>query len=194
MPALRPALISVAVAVALSTAFAPSTSRAAEAQVVATRSAGIVTGTVKEAASGQFLDGARVTVAGVATSTNREGRFRVAGLPAGRHTVEVDFVGYAPQRFEIEVGAERGARAEVVLISTTQTLERVEVRASRDAQALALNQQRTTTNYTNVVSADLLGRFPDANVAESTQRIPGVAIERDQGEGRYVSVRGAPLE
>ncbi|GIX39515.1 MAG: hypothetical protein KatS3mg128_0564 [Silanimonas sp.] len=194
MPALRPALISAAVALALAASLTPTPSRAAEPRVAATRSAGTLTGTVKEGVSGQFLDGARISVAGIVTSSNREGRFRVAGLPAGRHTVEVDFVGYAPQRFEIEVDAERGARVEVVLASTTQTLERVEVRASRDAQALALNQQRTTTNYTNVVSADLLGRFPDANVAEATQRIPGVAIERDQGEGRYVSVRGAPLE
>jgi TonB-dependent receptor len=68
------------------------------------------------------------------------------------------------------------------------------VRATRDAQALALNQQRSSENYKNVISADLLGRFPDANLAESTQRIPGVSIERDQGEGRYVNVRGAPLE
>ncbi|WP_028770661.1 TonB-dependent receptor [Silanimonas lenta] len=194
MPALRPALISAAVALALAASLTPAPSQAAEPRVAATRSAGTLTGTVKEGVSGQFLDGARISVAGIVTSSNREGRFRVAGLPAGRHTVEVDFVGYAPQRFEIEVDAGRGARAEVVLVSTTQILERVEVRASRDAQALALNQQRTTTNYTNVVSADLLGRFPDANVAEATQRIPGVAIERDQGEGRYVSVRGAPLE
>jgi len=193
VPVLRPALISVAVAVALSTTVFPAFA-AAEAQVIATQSIGVVSGTVKEAASGQFLDGARVTVAGIVTATNREGRFRVAGLPAGRHTVDVDFIGYAPQRFTVEVTAESGARAEVVLVSTTQTLDRVEVRATRDAQALALNQQRTTTNYTNVVSADLLGRFADANVAEATQRIPGVAIERDQGEGRYVSVRGAPLE
>ncbi|PZO70768.1 MAG: TonB-dependent receptor, partial [Sphingomonas taxi] len=45
-----------------------------------------------------------------------------------------------------------------------------------------------------MVSADLLGQFPDNNIAESTQRIPGVSIERDQGEGRYVTVRGAPKE
>lgn len=195
MPALRPALLSLAVAVALSTAVvAPATALAIEARVLATNNAGTITGQVKENVSNQFLDGARVTVAGIVTSTNREGRFRVSGLPAGRHRVEVDFVGYAPQHFEVDVSAERGARAEVVLASATQTLERVEVRATRDAQALALNQQRTTVNYTNVVSADLLGRFPDANVAEALQRIPGVAIERDQGEGRYVSVRGAPLE
>src|SRR5262249_51272382 len=42
-----------------------------------------------------------------------------------------------------------------------------------------------------VVSADQIGSFPDRNAAETTQRIPGVAISKDQGDGRYVLVRGA---
>jgi len=41
-----------------------------------------------------------------------------------------------------------------------------------------------------VVSADQIGSFPDRNAAETTQRIPGVSITKDQGEGRYVNVRG----
>jgi len=59
-----------------------------------------------------------------------------------------------------------------------------------DAQAKALNQQKTAPNITNVVAADQIGSFPDPNAAETTQRIPGVSIQRDQGEGRYVIVRG----
>src|SRR5262249_30302925 len=42
----------------------------------------------------------------------------------------------------------------------------------------------------NAVSADQIGSFPDPNAAETTQRIPGVTITKDQGEGRFVSVRG----
>ncbi len=190
----RPARLALSIALALSSVTAASREAGPSAEVVVTRSAGTLTGTVREAASGRFLEGARITASGITTSSSREGRFRVSGLPVGRHLVEVDFIGYEPQRFEIEVGADRGARADVVLVATSRTLDRIEVRATRDAQALALNQQRAAGNVTNVVSADLLGRFPDANVAEATQRIPGVAIERDQGEGRYVSVRGAPLE
>ena len=41
-----------------------------------------------------------------------------------------------------------------------------------------------------MVSADQIGSFPDPNAAETTQRIPGITITKDQGEGRYVSVRG----
>ena len=195
MSTYRPALLSLAIAAVLGgVAARPAHAAEAAPALSATAAPLSFVGSVKESASGQFLDGARVSVAGIVTSTNREGRFRVTGLPAGRHEVVVDFVGYGTQRFAIEVDPARGARADVVLVSGATTLERVEVRATRDAQALALNQQRASANYKNVISADLLGRFPDGNVAEATQRIPGVSIERDQGEGRYVNVRGAPLE
>jgi TonB-dependent receptor len=57
-------------------------------------------------------------------------------------------------------------------------------------QAKALNTQENATNITNVVSSDQMSRFPDINAAESTQRLPAVSLLRDQGEGRYVLVRG----
>src|SRR5262249_56401608 len=59
-----------------------------------------------------------------------------------------------------------------------------------DANARALNQQRTAPNITNVISADQIGSFPDHNAAETAQRIPGISIPKDQGEGRYRNVRG----
>nr|MDC2855190.1 TonB-dependent receptor plug domain-containing protein [Ningiella sp. W23] len=39
-----------------------------------------------------------------------------------------------------------------------------------------------------------MGKLPDRNAAEAVQRIPGVSIERDQGEGRFVAVRGLPAQ
>ena len=59
-----------------------------------------------------------------------------------------------------------------------------------EGQARALNQQQNAPNIMNVVSADQIGAFPDPNAAEAVQRVPGVSIQRDQGEGRYVLVRG----
>jgi TonB-dependent receptor len=54
----------------------------------------------------------------------------------------------------------------------------------------SLNKQRSADNILTAVSADAIGQFPDTNVSESLQRLPGLSIERDQGEGRYVRVRG----
>ncbi|MFK3891376.1 TonB-dependent receptor [Sphingomonas sp. NPDC079357] len=55
----------------------------------------------------------------------------------------------------------------------------------------ALNQKRTETAAVDSIVAEDIGKFPDSNLAESMQRIPGVALSRgDGGEGRNISVRG----
>ncbi|MDO5505660.1 MAG: TonB-dependent receptor [Pseudoxanthomonas suwonensis] len=187
--------IATAIAVALgATTVLPAHAQGVQAAAAATS----IIGQVREASRGVALSGAIIRVGGQQVVTERDGTFRVTGLTPGSHRVVVDFLGYRSQEVDVTVPASGAARADITLFSTTTPeagdLDRVQVRATRDAQALALNQQRSSTNYKNVVSADLLGQFPDNNIAESTQRIPGVSIERDQGEGRYVTVRGAPKE
>ena len=60
-------------------------------------------------------------------------------------------------------------------------------RASLDA---ALRAKRDDTGIVDVIKAEDIGKFPDTNLAESLQRIPGVVIDRDAGEGRSITVRG----
>lgn len=57
-------------------------------------------------------------------------------------------------------------------------------------QAEALSRQKNAPNIVNVVASDQMGRFPDASAPDAVQRIPEVAIARDQGEGRYIQIRG----
>ncbi len=189
--------IAAAIALALSAfAHAPHSHAQADVPDALAITGNAVIGQIKEAGRGVFLDGAVITVDNRQFRSDRNGSFRITGLRAGSYTLSVDYLGYQHYETDVTVSDSHVERLDITLISTVDdpVLDRVEVRASRDAQALALNQQRSAGNYVNVVSADLLGQFPDANVAESTQRIPGVSIERDQGEGRYVNVRGAPLE
>jgi len=70
------------------------------------------------------------------------------------------------------------------------SLSEYRVEGQREGQARALNQQRASGNLRSIVSADAAGRFPDQNVAETMQRITGVSLQRDQGEGRFISIRG----
>ncbi len=189
--------LSLAIGIALASGAVPLLAQSsAPAEISQRGPVGTVSGQVRESARGVFLAGALVRIDGAQTTTDREGRFRLTGIEPGRHVLEVDFIGYRAARTEIELTDASGLDARVVLTSTAATaeLDAIEVRATRDAQALALNQQRASGNLVNIISADLVGRFPDANIAEATQRIPGVSISRDQGEGRYVNVRGAPLE
>eukprot|EP01035_Chromulina_nebulosa_P000061 gene61-96_t len=61
-----------------------------------------------------------------------------------------------------------------------------------ESEALALRTQRLSDSLVTVAAADGVGRLPDQNIAQATGRLPGVAVERDQGQARYISLRGAP--
>lgn len=54
----------------------------------------------------------------------------------------------------------------------------------------ALDKQRAALGVVSVVHADAIGQLPDNNAAEALARLPGVSVERDQGEGRFIRVRG----
>lgn len=70
--------------------------------------------------------------------------------------------------------------------------EEVVVVGQRAAIARAQDLERKADNLVNVVAADDIGQFADQNVAEALQRVPGVSLDRSEGEGRYISVRGLP--
>lgn len=70
---------------------------------------------------------------------------------------------------------------------TAQDIVVTGIRASIESSAA---QKRDAAGILDAISSEDLGKFPDANVAESLQRIPGVAIDRSNGEGQSVTVRG----
>lgn len=61
-----------------------------------------------------------------------------------------------------------------------------------ESEAAALEVQKNSDSLVAVAAADGVGRLPDQNIAQAASRLPGLAIERDQGQARYVSIRGAP--
>ncbi len=68
--------------------------------------------------------------------------------------------------------------------------ETVVVTGQRASMRRALAQQQKADNIVSVISSDDIGGLPDKNAAEALARMPGVAVQRDQGEGRYIVVRG----
>ena len=69
-------------------------------------------------------------------------------------------------------------------------MEEVVVTGFRGSLASALEAKRNESGVVDVIMAEDVAKFPDANLAESLQRLPGVAVARDGGEGRSISVRG----
>ncbi|MHA6723660.1 TonB-dependent receptor [Sphingomonas sp. RS2018] len=145
-------------------------------------------------ASGAALPGVRVVVEGTGTTatTALDGTFTIAVPVDGAVTLLFDYLGRPNDRRTIAL-ADRATTIDVTLAAGSGT-DIVVVGSLADTTARALNQQRQADNTSTVLSADAIGRFPDPNIAEALQRAPGVGIERDQGEGRYVNVRGAPAE
>lgn len=155
------------------------------------RSTGTLQGRVTLADTTSQLAGVRVRVLGtsVATVTDEAGRYLLPGVPPGEAEVEFSYLGLetAVLKATVEAGVTEAVDAALVLPGV---IEDITVTAQVTAQRDALNLYRASDSLTNFVSADDIGQFVDQNVAESLQRLPGISITRDQGEGRFVTVRG----
>lgn len=81
------------------------------------------------------------------------------------------------------------AWAQTAPVASAQ-LETVTVTGIRASLESALNAKRQDKGIVDVIKAEDMGKFPDTNLAESLQRVPGVVIDRDAGEGRNITVRG----
>jgi TonB-dependent receptor len=155
---------------------------------------GSLTGRVVDETHRAPLPGASVRVRGLAApaTTGMTGEFRLAEVPVGTATVEVSYVGFQTAVLEATVAPGTNALPDVPLrIEGRAAAMTVVAEPLLQGQAKALSQQKNAMNILNVVSSDQIGAFPDPNSAEATQRIPGVLVQRDQGEGRYVVIRGA---
>lgn len=62
-----------------------------------------------------------------------------------------------------------------------------------ESQAAAMQIQKNSDSLISVLSADAIGDLPDQNIAFAVGRLPGVGVERDQGQARYINLRGAPV-
>ncbi|WP_286234327.1 TonB-dependent receptor [Thalassotalea sediminis] len=169
---------------ALACAAALSTNAFAE-QVSST-----IVGKVTDSAKNRVFAGASIEIVELKlkTQTNLSGSFNFKQLPVGQYTLKVSYVGAEPLVKTINVQA--GDNTPLSLVLSDNSMEEIYVRAQRSGQASAINQKRVADSIRSIVSADAIGQFPDQNAAESLQRLPGLSIERDQGEGRFVGIRG----
>jgi TonB-dependent receptor len=161
---------------------------------VSAQSGGDIKGQVTDT-DGGALPGASVMIKGTTrgTTTNLAGNFEFLGVRPGKVTLVINYMGFKSIEQEVEVQSGRPANAAIKMESNTVALSGVTVSSVREGQQKALNQQRNADNIKQVISADLMGRYPDLNVAESMQRLPGVTIGRNSsGEGATVQLRGTP--
>ncbi|PIB35294.1 hypothetical protein BFP72_07725 [Reichenbachiella sp. 5M10] len=128
--------------------------------------------------------------------TDLAGKFRLTNLPTGKSTLVLSFIGYENHEVEVDLTAgETKDLGEVNMKVLVTELDDVVVKGTYfPSQQRALNIKKQSPGIMEVMAADAIGKLPDRNAAEAVQRIQGVSIERDQGEGRYALVRGTPAE
>ncbi|MSU48192.1 MAG: TonB-dependent receptor, partial [Opitutus sp.] len=152
---------------------------------------GAIAGKILDATGGP-LPGAVITLSGTAleAASDREGEFYFGNVPAGRYTANVSYLGLPPTEIAVTVVAGQRSAANATLGGGVVKMQAFTVEGSRGGQAKALNLQRTSENLKELIAADAIGRFPDHNASESLQRMGSIGLERDQGDGRFVSIRG----
>ena len=142
--------------------------------------------------SGAFLNGAQISIESQALTavTDEQGLFVINALAPGSYTVAISYVGFAPFTKTLEVTAGHTTNIDAKLQVQSQS-QSVLVTAPRvSAEAEAINVERTADNIVQVLPAEVIRSLPNANMADALGRMPSVTLERDEGEGKYVQVRG----
>jgi TonB-dependent receptor len=161
--------------------------------VLNAQTSGKIVGRITDANTGEGLAGANLQIEGTyyGAASDRFGKFLIQKVPFGSHTLVVSYIGYEEYTSEITISAtEPVATHNVVMKVSALKGEAIVVEGLREGQMKALSQQRTAPNIKNVVAREQMAKFPDYNAAEVVKRVPGVAVERALGEGRYVLIRG----
>lgn len=150
-----------------------------------------VTGVINDEANKEAMSFASIgiPILGIGTTTELDGTYEIKNIPDGTYQLVVSYTGYVEQSLAFTVANNQTLEINISL-SSGITLETVEVTAQAIGQRAAINQQINSNTIVNIISKEKLQELPDQNAAEAIGRLPGVAIQRDGGEGQKVVVRG----
>lgn len=142
---------------------------------------------------GAVLVGARVEVQplGASAISNQQGEFTISNVPPGEYMLSVSYVGFSSFSSQITVVAGQVARADASLQVASKNESIVVTSERGHGEAAALNEQRESDNILQVLPVDVITSLPNTNIADAVGRLPSVTLERDEGEGKYIQIRGA---
>jgi len=159
--------------------------------VAAQERRGTVTGHVTDASQG-VLQGARIELqpGGLSAQSDANGEFSVKDVDPGRYTVTVSHEGFGLYTADVTVTSNSSATVDAFLQVGTHN-EVVTVTGDRQGgEVEALTIERTADNIVQVLPADGITSLPNTNIADAVGRMPSVSLERDEGEGKYIQIRG----
>ena len=154
---------------------------------------GTIRGTVTDL-DGRPAPGASIHIVGtqLGAIVDSAGNYRVTRVPSGTVTVRALRLGFSPDSGRVDVVSGRTVQHDIHLHPSAEMLGSVVVNAQRlgESQASALERRSAAPNLVNVLAGDIIRALPNANAAEAAGRIPGVSTERDEGEGKFIQIRG----
>ncbi|MGC1463072.1 MAG: TonB-dependent receptor [Terracidiphilus sp.] len=152
---------------------------------------GIISGAVKDS-GGAVLQGAKIVLQPQVrpVSTDGQGEFTVTEVTPGEYSVTISYVGFEPYMGSVTVIAGQTAHIDAVL-KVGKASDEVIVTADRPrGEAEAVNRTLAAENILQVLPADVIVSLPNANIADALGRMASVTVERDEGEAKYVQIRG----
>jgi TonB-dependent receptor len=160
------------------------------AAATAQRATGTISGRAVDK-EGALLPGARVKLqpGDITGATDSKGEFTLIGVVPGDYTLTVSYVGFSDFTQRINVTAGRVIRMEAKMQVSAKG-EVVTVIADAQGVDESINEQRASDNILDVMPEGVIQSLPNENIADVVGRMPGVSLERDEGEGKYVQIRG----
>jgi TonB-dependent receptor len=152
---------------------------------------GTIAGSAKDEA-GSALASALIELQplGRKVASDDQGQFRITDVPVGEYTLTVSYVGFASFSKTVKVDAGQTTNVDAVL-KVASVSDQVMVTAERlQGEAEAINIERMSDDIVQVLPARLINSLPNTNIADAVGRAPSVSLERDEGEGKYVQIRG----
>ncbi len=155
-------------------------------------SQGIVTGTLTGGGAKASLPFANVYVQGttIGTATDLDGKYYLTGIPSGEQKIVYSFMGYEKQVISLTIKDGETITQHVNLLPASIMGKEVVITGQLLGQTKAINQQLNADAIVNIVSQDKIQELPDVNAAEAVSRLPGVALQRNSGEGQKIMIRG----
>jgi len=155
-------------------------------------SQGKISGQITDSTTHNPLNFANVYIIGTSLgeASDNEGKYMIAGIPAGSYALRVSYIGYTSKKFDIEVFDNKTTQIDVQLTPEVLKGEEVVITAQASGQIAAINQQINSNTIVNVVSEEKIKELPDVNAAETIGRLPGVSVIRSGGEANKIILRG----
>ncbi|MEY2879156.1 MAG: hypothetical protein RLZZ15_1536 [Verrucomicrobiota bacterium] len=154
---------------------------------------GTVAGSVVDAATGKYLEGAEISVdgTGVRSTSARDGSFTLTGVPAGPHNVTVTYPGLDAKTTAVTVSTGAAANVAVRLGgSEVVSLAEFRVAGTKEGMAQAIAMQKASDQIKVVAAGDQYGDIAEGNAAEYLKFLPGVGIDYNANDARAATLRG----